>query len=100
MSVLTTNQSNIEMRDVEDLEQGDIFVRHQFNYGALIVQAWRVVDIETGPIKTGERVSTVVVEPLNCGLQGDGNAHFTTAERDHEKRYVDPWDAVAVVVSS
>ena len=80
MAIRTVNQSNIEMLDVEDLEKGDIFVRHQFNYGALIVQAWRVVDIETGPIK-GDRVSRVVIEPLYCGLQGDGNAHFTADER-------------------
>ena len=101
MSVLTTNQSNIEMRDVQDLEQGDIFVRHEFYYGSLTVQAWRVVDIETDSKDfSGHRTSTVVIEPLNCGLQSDGNAHFTADERKHETRYVAAWDTVAVVVGS
>ena len=47
MSILTMNHSNIEMRDAEDLEQGDIIVRHQFDHGAVRVQAWRVAVNET-----------------------------------------------------
>lgn len=100
MTVATVNQSHIEMRNVKDLQQGDIFVRHEL-YESLTVQAWKVVDIETSWQDLSGRVtSTVVIEPLNCGLQGDGNAHFTADERKHETRYVAAFDTVAVVVSS
>ena len=100
MSVTTVNQSKIEMRKVEDLQQGDIFVRHEL-YESLTVQAWRVVDIETNSKDlSGHRTSTVIVEPLNCGLERDGNAHFTADERRHETRYVAAFDTVAVVVSA
>jgi len=101
MSVLTTNQSNIAMRDVEDLEQGDIFVRHEFYYGSLTVQAFRVMVIMTDHnASTGLRECDVCVEPLNCGLQGDGDAHFTADERQYEWLDMGAWDTVAVVVSA
>ena len=100
MTVATVNQSHIEMRNVKDLQQGDIFVRHEL-YESLTVQAWKVVDIETSWQDLSGRVtSTVVIEPLNCGLQGDGNAHFTADERKLETRYVAAFDTVAVVVGS
>ena len=85
------------MRKVENLEQGDIFVRTEFDQGSLKVQAWKVVDNEILLTRTGERVSRVLIEPLNCGLTGDQDAHFKAAERAHEKRSVAPGEMVAVL---
>lgn len=104
MSILTMNLSNIEMRDVEDLEQGDIIVRHEFDHGSLRVQAWRVFANATFISQAGERKCELILEALNCGLQGDGNGHFGWSEdpRDQRKtvKFTDAWDTVAVVVGS
>jgi hypothetical protein len=104
MSVLTTNQSNIEMRDAEDLEQGDIFVRHEFHYGSLRTRAFKVLEVMTShSLSTGLRVCNINVEILAADLTSSIEARFLPMDPAPvvtEWLDMDAWDTVAVVVGS
>tara|TARA_R100001129_G_scaffold175500_1_gene148599 strand:+ start:440 stop:739 length:300 start_codon:yes stop_codon:yes gene_type:complete len=99
MSVLTYNQSNIEMRDVQDLKPGDIVIRTDFSSadGALIVKGFVVIEIEHS-----DNGCFVHVEELRV-LSGRYYATYKntyTGQGTQKWWDMDKWDTIAVAVGS
>jgi hypothetical protein len=102
MSVLTTNQSNIEMRTVEDLTEGDVIIHTEVKDGSVGISSWVVTDTtqpNTYGGSTGITYCNVELERQGWSLR-DNQAHPISNELKTQTFMMNRYDTVAVVVSA
>ena len=102
MSVTLTNQSNIEMKTVKDLVEGDVIIHTEVNGKSVDVRAYLVTDTSqrnTHGLSTGIKYRNVGLEVLKISASSK-MGHFTQNGLDESKTYMmNEADPVAVVVN-
>lgn len=103
MSVTLTNQSNIEMRTVKDLVEGDVIIHTEINGGSVDVSGYLVTDTSqpnTYGGSTGITYRNVGLEVLKVSASSK-MGHFTQNGLDKSQTYMmNESDPVAVAVGS
>ncbi len=110
MTVTTTTQTHIEMRQVKDLAVSDVIIRtgihgdYDQNDLALTAEMWLVKEIIDGVLAdTGEEIRHALAVPMHASLQG--GAFFKVAGGSMSERAKE-WfsyysnDTVTVVVTN
>jgi hypothetical protein len=103
MSATLTNQSNIEMRTVKDLVEGDVIIHTDVIDGSVDVTAYLVTDTsqpQTYGTSTGIMYCNVGLEALKISASSK-MGHFTQNGLNKTQNYeMNELDPVAVVVSA
>ena len=101
MTATITNQSNIEMRTVKDLVEGDVIIHTEIKDGSVGIVAYVVTDTSqpnTYGTSTGMMYCNVELELQGWSLR-DNEAHPISNELKTQTYMMPESDLVAVAVS-